>query len=64
MSIQTNFRAEDMLGTAAIAPTVEAPARRGSKPASVPVVESVVVVEEPVEASVVAEEPEISAEVE
>ena len=59
MSVQTNFRAQDMLGVAKPAPKKAAPAPRVSAPAPTPepiVVEPAVsVVEETVEAPAVEE---------
>jgi hypothetical protein len=58
MSIQTNFRAEDMLGSAAAAPApVAAPAKVAPKvtPKAAPIVEVAPVVEDVVEAEAVVE---------
>lgn len=58
MSIQTNFRAQDMLGNAKPVAKKAAPAPRTFEaPKPEPVVEPAVVVEETVEAPVVEEAP-------
>jgi hypothetical protein len=53
--IQTNFRAEDMLGTAKPAVVVEAPKKVAPKKAAAPVVEETVVVVEEAPAAEVAQ---------
>jgi hypothetical protein len=58
MSIQTNFRAQDMLGIAKPEVKKAAPAPRTFEaPKPAPVVEEVVVIEETVEAPAVEEAP-------
>ena len=58
MSIQTNFRASDMLGAAKPEVKKAAPAPRTFQaPTPAPVVEPVVVIEETVEAPVVEDSP-------
>ncbi len=56
--IQTNFRAQDMLGTAKPAVVVEAPKKVAPKKVAAPVVEETVVVEEAPAAEVAQPEAE------